>query len=267
METDGDDTENSFCYWLVGGGPSGSDALKSRRRFSPFLRPNLRAIVYVFAVFGVMMTKPLYAGLPFLLIAAGVVAPVAARADDASTVLSDCGAAGLPASQIDSCLERVRVLDETDPSPQLQSLEARLEQQESGRRMASRRPRQLVSPANSASSNMATESTRNPAVESSRLPPPSESNRDESPLNQSQPDISEAPAGEARQDRSQPDIAEVPAEESRPDESVGREVQRPADAGSDSPPAGINDDQPPVADPPDSDTPPDQSSDSSDDPR
>jgi hypothetical protein len=50
--------------------------------------------------------------------------------DSAESVLHDCNVASLPSEQVDSCLERVRVLDETNPSPALQSLEVKLSQME-----------------------------------------------------------------------------------------------------------------------------------------
>ena len=66
--------------------------------------------------------------------------PMAANADEgeAAKLVSECGAADLPQGSLDSCLERVRVLEETDPSPQLQTLEASLEQRESGRPVRAR---------------------------------------------------------------------------------------------------------------------------------
>jgi hypothetical protein len=48
-----------------------------------------------------------------------------------SKLNADCGGTDLPDSQIDSCLERARVLDETNPSPGLETLTARLEQRAS----------------------------------------------------------------------------------------------------------------------------------------
>lgn len=59
--------------------------------------------------------------------------PVAANAadDDVARLMSECGVADLPQASVDGCLERVRVLEETNPSPQLQTLEASLEQRES----------------------------------------------------------------------------------------------------------------------------------------
>ncbi|HLY07293.1 MAG TPA: hypothetical protein VKR31_16220 [Rhizomicrobium sp.] len=59
--------------------------------------------------------------------------PIAANADsaDVEKLATECGVPDLPRASLDSCLERVRVLEETDPSPQLQTLEASLEQRES----------------------------------------------------------------------------------------------------------------------------------------
>lgn len=59
--------------------------------------------------------------------------PLAAAADgsNAAKVISECGAPDLPQASLDSCLERVRVLEETEPSSGLQALEASLEQRES----------------------------------------------------------------------------------------------------------------------------------------
>jgi hypothetical protein len=47
--------------------------------------------------------------------------------DDIKTLVADCGGTNVKADDIDSCLERARVLGEDNPSPQLQSLTARLE--------------------------------------------------------------------------------------------------------------------------------------------
>lgn len=47
--------------------------------------------------------------------------------DDLKSVLADCKRPDLSPSDIDMCLERVRVLSETDGSPQLQTLTAHLE--------------------------------------------------------------------------------------------------------------------------------------------
>src|SRR5690348_129019 len=66
--------------------------------------------------------------------------PLSASADDGEVtkVLSECGAADLPQASLDSCIERVRVLEETEPSSRLQTLEASLEQRESGRAVRAR---------------------------------------------------------------------------------------------------------------------------------
>lgn len=68
-----------------------------------------------------------------VLLGAGLSSAAGAAEDQARAVLSECSAPDLPDAAVDSCLERVRVLDETAPSPALQSLEARLDQQKSGR--------------------------------------------------------------------------------------------------------------------------------------
>lgn len=59
--------------------------------------------------------------------------PLAATADDsdAARLIAECSAPALPPASLDSCLERVRVLEETEPSSGLQALEASLEQRES----------------------------------------------------------------------------------------------------------------------------------------
>lgn len=44
-------------------------------------------------------------------------------------LLADCGGPSVSPSDIDGCLERAREIDETSPSPQLQSLLAKLERQ------------------------------------------------------------------------------------------------------------------------------------------
>ena len=47
--------------------------------------------------------------------------------DDMKSLIADCGGANVKLDDVDSCLERARVLGEDDPSPELQSLTARLE--------------------------------------------------------------------------------------------------------------------------------------------
>ena len=65
---------------------------------------------------------------------------LSASADDGDVakIISECGVPDLPQASVDSCLERVRVLEETEPSSQLQTLEASLEQRESGRPVRTR---------------------------------------------------------------------------------------------------------------------------------
>jgi hypothetical protein len=52
--------------------------------------------------------------------------PALAQQDNPDTIVADCSGQ-IPQEKVDSCLERARVADETDPSPQMQSLEAQLE--------------------------------------------------------------------------------------------------------------------------------------------
>ncbi|HTW36022.1 MAG TPA: hypothetical protein VMD53_15495 [Rhizomicrobium sp.] len=47
--------------------------------------------------------------------------------DGLKTLIADCGGPDVKSDDIDSCLERAREIGETSPSPQLQSLTARLE--------------------------------------------------------------------------------------------------------------------------------------------
>lgn len=57
-------------------------------------------------------------------------ATAAQAPDSAASVLHDCSAANLPPDTVDSCLERTRVLDESNPDPALRSLEVKLSQME-----------------------------------------------------------------------------------------------------------------------------------------
>ena len=70
----------------------------------------------------------------------------AAEDTDASRLIAECSASDLPQSSIDSCLERVRVREETDPSSELQSLEATLECDEKGGTMHSMLDAQAAAP-------------------------------------------------------------------------------------------------------------------------
>ena len=70
-----------------------------------------------------------------LLLLAAMSTPAVAQdssQDAAATnhILADCGQPKLSGDALDSCLERVRVREETNPSPELQSLEAKLELRE-----------------------------------------------------------------------------------------------------------------------------------------
>lgn len=62
-----------------------------------------------------------------VLLAAGTASAAETAGDTASAVMSECSAVVIPAATVDSCLERVRILEETQSSPGLATLEARLE--------------------------------------------------------------------------------------------------------------------------------------------
>jgi hypothetical protein len=167
--------------------------------------------------------------LSLLLLLWAPAAPSALAAEDsASSVLADCGTPDLAASAVDSCLERARVVDETDPSPQLESLEALLEA-----RAEKEQPAPLGPPADAQASGppaeLAVPGAENPAADS---------------------DTVSADAG--------PQSGTVEAEREPPAGQAGEAPPSPDDQNSQAepPPPGIDDDQPPIADPPDSDVPP-----------
>lgn len=60
-------------------------------------------------------------------------AALSATGDTEQAVVADCGQPGLAGSAVDTCLERARILDETNPSPQIETLIARLEAEATGR--------------------------------------------------------------------------------------------------------------------------------------
>ncbi|MGH6887938.1 MAG: hypothetical protein ACREHF_01870 [Rhizomicrobium sp.] len=161
--------------------------------------------------------------------------------DTTSAVMSDCSSPGLSAASVDSCLERVRILEETDSAPGLASLEARLEA-----RVAQDHEPVGPVPAGSA------------AVEVRPYAAPGS------------PDANAGPAEEARQtatDAPRTLQTEEPPAPSADDSAAGNTAQdrvapddqAPDDwgAAADSPPPDISpDDEPPIADPPDSDAGP-----------
>ena len=128
--------------------------------------------------------------------------PLAASADDseAARLIAECGAEDLPHGSLDSCLERVRILDETEPSAQLQSLEGRLEKREVGENMDAR-----------------AESTSVPQAGISRrvqvVAPPARADEGDSPETHDQ-DSSQSLSGSAADD--QPPIADPPDQPSGP---------------------------------------------------
>ena len=66
------------------------------------------------------------------LLASAAPAFAGAGDDTVAEVMRDCGGNSLPRDQVSTCLERARVLDQSEPSAQLQSLEAQLEQRVKG---------------------------------------------------------------------------------------------------------------------------------------
>jgi hypothetical protein len=75
------------------------------------------------------MSRLGFAGsLTALLLASAMPAAAAPADDTAAEVLRDCGGNSLPRDQVSSCLERARIVDQSNPSPAIQSLEAKLEQ-------------------------------------------------------------------------------------------------------------------------------------------
>jgi hypothetical protein len=58
--------------------------------------------------------------------------PAFAAGGDANALVNECSSPNLPREAVDSCLARAQAMDETDPSPQIQSLEAMLERRQAG---------------------------------------------------------------------------------------------------------------------------------------
>ncbi|HSZ73920.1 MAG TPA: hypothetical protein VK779_03795 [Rhizomicrobium sp.] len=112
-----------------------------------------------------------------LSIAAMLVAGAAYAApapDSAASVLHDCSADSLPPDQVDSCLERTRVLDESNPDPKLQSLEVKLSQME-----AKQPPRALGTSTNSPPSS-SQDDTEIQEVAPPDTPPPAQASAPDS---------------------------------------------------------------------------------------
>jgi len=169
--------------------------------------------------------------LALLLFCVQAPSALAGGGDDATSIMADCGGSNLPASAIDSCLERVRVLDETDPSAELQSLEARLEERE-------------TMPEKPGRTNLAA--------------PPLPSNPGSSyEARESQSGVSEPGEG-LQPDAAEPDQESSAARPTRSGDVAGSDDPQPndtVDSGGPSAKPDLDDDEPPVADPPDSDAP------------
>jgi hypothetical protein len=146
------------------------------------------------------------------------VAPLTAVADDndAAKLISECGIPDLPQSSVDSCLERVRILEETEPSPQLQSLEGNLEQRTSGHLRSTRSVAPRIAPAAMATPRGADPRSAGAEAESGTGIPDDE-------------DRSQPPSGAQAED--EPPIADppdaLPAKESSRDEQPNDPGEQP----------------------------------------
>lgn len=155
---------------------------------------------------------------------------------DTSALIAECGASNLPAASVDSCLERVRIHEETDSAPGLASLEARLE----ARVAADHEP---VGPAPARSGTVEVRPYgAGPAQDAdmgaarSVTGPPQPLQNAEGPT---QLDAAAAPNSD-KEDGIAPENPAPP----------------PVVAGGEAPPEIGPDDEPPIADPPDSDEAP-----------
>lgn len=152
------------------------------------------------------------------------VVPASAAEGDMDALIRDCSHPGLSGMQRDACLERVRVFEETTPSPKLQSLEAQLE---SADRPAESRPGSRAQP-----------SMRDRA-QTAELPPP------------------ETPRG-LRDGAAEPDGPATAQPRSLQGGTTAMETEHRASPPQDDPEGDTQlfgpdvDDEPPVADPPDS---------------
>jgi hypothetical protein len=161
----------------------------------------------------------------------------AAHDSDVAQLISECGAPDLAAMAVDSCLERVRVVDETNPSPQLQSLEARLEERKSGKRV--RTGHAVLPPATGKPSGAESDSAQPGMFDKSVEVP-------------SHPVMGEVDEAAPPPDK---DLGSPGAGPSNVDRGGGASESAPGDVpdfGSGHPESGADaEDEPPIADPPD----------------
>lgn len=73
------------------------------------------------------MKRILFWPSSIILLLGVLVLPACGQQDTADAISADCSG-HIPREKLDSCLERARVIDETDPSAPLKALEAELEQ-------------------------------------------------------------------------------------------------------------------------------------------
>jgi hypothetical protein len=163
--------------------------------------------------------------------------------------MTECSGPDLPASSVDSCLERVRIQEETNPSPGLESLEASLE----ARATAGHEPASRASAASTAVEVRPYAPGHSPAA--------AKDNGDDGAYNTYEDGAATAAPRVLQQTEEQPasptedaaagntgqERAAVPEDRAEPD----------GDADAERPPPEIDpEDVPPIADPPDSDAAP-----------
>jgi hypothetical protein len=170
--------------------------------------------------------------------------PACAQQDSPEAVVADCSG-HIPREKVDNCLERARVIDETNPSAQLQSLEAQLELRARHHEMAQSGEPPGYGPDQGPS----------PAYGADRPPPPGYGANQPPPQNFG-PDDQMPHDQDAREDEGPPSDARM-SDQSPPVEGPAGNVAPPADE------TGPGDVMPPddgaQGPPPDNTPPPDDS--------
>jgi hypothetical protein len=179
--------------------------------------------------------------------------PACGQQDTPEAVMADCSGR-IPHEKIESCLERVRVLGETNPSPEAQALEAQLESRAHRRELAE-------GPANGPPRPPGPYQGRPPGYEPYGGPPPGSASDQEPPPGYDQNNQA-PPSGYDRNDQGPPPDEAPPPDSRMGDVSPPEEGQR----GDVSPPddqTGPGDVDPPEdqaqGPPPDNTPPPDDS--------
>jgi hypothetical protein len=177
-----------------------------------------------------------------VLLVAGAASAAETGADSTAAVMSECSAP--PQASLDSCLERVRILEETDSAPGLASLEARLET-----RIAADHEPVGPPPAGRAAVEVRPYATTSAAISAGR---------DSRPADEADQTATAAPRS-LQEEEPMPVVPGDVATDSAEDDSAVPDAVTPPAAADDTPPYISPDDEPPIADPPDADTaPPDR---------